>query len=154
MKTGPWTCFFCDETFTSEADARLHFGADEECSPACQIKASEKGLLGVLRDTEEALFSATCALHDEGAEGLKAWHAAGVRHEQGLRAAEEAGYGRGLADRERQLAILRRALAWHGDPTRMATTREDWQQEIDEALRWVRDNPEAGRPSFPSFSQE
>ncbi|MCA1199174.1 hypothetical protein K9B35_14445 [Sphingomonas sp. R647] len=52
----------------------------------------------------------------------------------------------------RQIEILRRALAWHGDALRMATTREEWQQEIDAALVWVRQNPEEGYPSFPSFT--
>jgi hypothetical protein len=55
-------------------------------------------------------------------------------------------------DDRRKIEILSRALAWHGDPARMATTREEWQQTIDDALVWVRANPEPGRPSFSSFT--
>jgi hypothetical protein len=151
--SGPWECFHCGEILADRAAAAQHFGASEDQQPACQIKASDGGLLRALRDAEEALFSATCALHDESAEALKAWRAAGSRHHSALIAMEQAGYEHGLADRDYQLAILRRALAWHGDPGRMATTREEWQQEIDEAIRWVKDNPEEGRPSFPSWRE-
>lgn len=56
------------------------------------------------------------------------------------------------AEVQRQTEILRRALAWHGDPQRMATTREEWQQVIDEAIVWVKANPEPDRPSFSSFA--
>lgn len=56
-----------------------------------------------------------------------------------------------VADDATTIEILRRALAWHGDPSRMATTREEWQQVVDEALVWVRANPEEGRPSFPNI---
>lgn len=54
--------------------------------------------------------------------------------------------------RER-IETLRRALAWHGDWSRMATTREDWQQEIDEGLAWVQNNPEPGHPIRPSLAE-
>lgn len=54
-------------------------------------------------------------------------------------------------DTARTIEILRRALAWHGDPQRMATTREEWQQEIDAAIAWVKANPEEGRPSFSTL---
>jgi len=54
-----------------------------------------------------------------------------------------------LAKARKSIEILRRALAWHGDRQRMATTREHWQQEIDAAIQWVNENPE---PDYPSFS--
>lgn len=142
MSDGPWTCFFCAETFTSKEEARLHFGCDEDCQPACQIKASEKGLLGALRETEEALFSATCALHDESAEALKAWHAVGSRHDAALRSVEETAYERGLVDRAAEVERLRRIVVRYGDRVLMATARPDLQQEIDEAFVFVGDNPE------------
>lgn len=143
MSDGPWTCFFCGDSFADRGDAMLHFGVDEECTPACQIKASEGGLLKALRDTEEALFKATCALHDESAEALKEWHAVGSRHHAALIAAEETGYERGLADRDAQIERLRRILARYGDRVPMATChRADWQQEIDDAMGFVADNPE------------
>lgn len=150
-----WKCFHCGDTFRSERAARLHFGPpDEERRPACQIKASEGGLLEALRRAESDAADAWGAVHAESAEGIKAYQANLSRHHAALISAEEAGYERGLADHARSIAILRRALAWHGDPQRLATTREEWQQEIDEAIRWVRDNPEPdGRPSFPSWAE-
>ncbi|MGI4744933.1 MAG: hypothetical protein ACRYGI_11560 [Janthinobacterium lividum] len=60
--------------------------------------------------------------------------------------------GEALREAGQTIEILRRALAWHGDPQRMATTREEWQQEIDAAIVWVKANPEPDRPSFSSFS--
>jgi NTP pyrophosphatase (non-canonical NTP hydrolase) len=57
-----------------------------------------------------------------------------------------------LREAERTIETLRRALAWHGDPQRMATTREEWQQDIDAAIAWVKANPEPGRPSFPTLA--
>lgn len=56
------------------------------------------------------------------------------------------------ADQSRTIEILRRALAWHGDWQRMATTREDWQREVDEALCWVQENPEEGRLIRPTLA--
>lgn len=147
---GPWTCFFCGDTFPDRPAAALHFGSDEECTPACRIKASEGGLVRALRETEAALFDATCALHDENAEALKAWHAVGSRHEAALRAQEEIGYERGLRDRAGEVERLRRILHRYGDRVPMAMChRPDWQQEIDEAMRFVADNPERADAQDP-----
>ncbi len=55
-------------------------------------------------------------------------------------------------DAKRTIEILSRALAWHGDPQRMATTREEWQQTIDTAIAWVKTNPEPGRVSFSTWA--
>ena len=57
-----------------------------------------------------------------------------------------------LDDARQEIQILRRALAWHGELGRMATTREEWQQTIDAAIVWVKANPEPNRPSFPSMA--
>ncbi len=149
---GTWRCFHCDALFTSEGGAREHFGPHEGRTPACQIKAAEGGLVRALRQAEEEAERATWALHDESADGLKAWRAAQARNAQAVASAEEVGYQRGMADMRQELETLRRALAWHGDPVRMATTREEWQRDVDEAMRWVKDNPEDGRPSFSSFN--
>lgn len=94
-----WRCFHCDEAFTDRRLAAAHFGVSEEQVPACRLKASEGGLLETLRETEDALFAATAALHAESAEGLQAYRANLSRHATALRAAEEAGYARGLHDR-------------------------------------------------------
>lgn len=143
---GPWKCFFCGDSFADRREAADHFGGGEECLPACQIKASEGGLVRALRETEAALFDATCALHDENAEALKAWHAVGSRHEAALISQEQTGYERGLADRAGEVERLRRIVHRYGDKIAMANChRSDWQIEIDEAMRFVADNPEEAR---------
>lgn len=49
-----------------------------------------------------------------------------------------------LTSQTGQIERLRRILARYGDRLPMATChRADWQQEIDDALGWVADNPEA-----------
>jgi hypothetical protein len=142
----PWKCFFCGDSFADRGEAALHFGGGEECAPACQIKASEGGLVRALRETEAALFDATCALHDENAEALKAWHAVSSRHEAALRSQEQTGYERGLADRAGEVERLRRIVHAYGDRVRMATSaRPERQYEIDEAMRFVADNPEGAK---------
>lgn len=60
--------------------------------------------------------------------------------------------GGSIGEQARTIEILRRALAWHGDRQRMATTREEWQQEIDAAILWVKQNPEDGYASFPTLA--
>ena len=67
-----WRCFHCDETFATEHAARLHFGADESASPACQIKGSEGGLLEALRHAEKDAADAWFAIHNESADASKA----------------------------------------------------------------------------------
>lgn len=147
-----WRCFHCGEVFLHVDRAAAHFGVREDQTPACQIKASEGGLVRALREAEDECERVHTQLHAESADGLRALQNNLGRHRTAMIAQEETGYERGLADQARTVAILRRALAWHGDPQRMATAREEWQQEIDEAIRWVRDNPEEGRPSFSSFN--
>lgn len=144
-----WRCFHCDDVFTDRRAAALHFGADEGRTPACQIKASEGGLVRALREAEDECERVHTQLHGESADGLNAMRNNLGRHRTALIAQEELGYERGLRDQARTVEVLRRALVWHGDPARMATTCEDWQQEVDEAVRFVRDHPEEGRPSRP-----
>lgn len=147
-----WRCFHCGDVFTSTTSAAAHFGRGEDRTPACQIKGSEGGLLRALREAEDEVERLHNQLHGESADGLMAMRANLGRHRVALMAMEETGYERGLRDQSKAVETLRRALAWHGDPARLATTREEWQQEIDEAIRWVKDNPEEGRPSFSSWS--
>lgn len=142
-----WTCFFCSETFADRRAAFLHFGGDEGCSPACQIKASEGGLIEALRAAEEFAAEGWAIVHEEGAEGLKAWRAAQSRHAMALTSAEQTGYERGLADRGCEIERLRRIVVHYGDRLRMANChRSDWQIEIDEAFRFVADNSEGTIP--------
>jgi len=149
-----WRCFHCDGLFYSEHAARAHFGPHEGRTPACQIKASEGGLVRALREAEEEAEKAWSVVHSEGADGLQAWRGAMSRNHQAVVSAEETGYERGIRDQAKTVENLRRALAWHGDLARMATTRESWQQDVDEAIRWVKDNPEEGLASFPTLVQQ
>ncbi|QRY97125.1 hypothetical protein JT366_09450 [Sphingomonas paucimobilis] len=94
-----WRCYHCDETFNDARCARLHFGRDEDSLPACRIKAgAEQGLLGALRDAEYAAADARHAIADESTDAAKAYYAQASRHDRALKAAEEAGYERGIAD--------------------------------------------------------
>lgn len=111
-----WRCFHCSEVFTSEGAARLHFGASECSDPACQIKAgAEMSMLEALRRAEADAQDAIHRMHDESAEGWKAYHAAAGRLNQQGRAAEELGYERGLrdgrSDAEATIASLTEQLA-------------------------------------------
>lgn len=97
-ETPNWRCFHCDEVFTSEHDARLHFGRDEGSLPACQIKGSEHGLVEALRRAENDVADAWHAIHSESTDAAKAYHAQNGRHQEQLKAVEQVGYDRGLAD--------------------------------------------------------
>ncbi|UXS01137.1 hypothetical protein [Agrobacterium tumefaciens] len=94
-----WRCFHCDEVFTTEQDARLHFGMDQCSDPACKIKlGAEKSLLVALHRAETELQDAWAAIHNESTEAAKAYYAQQSRHGEQLRAAEEHGYERAVAD--------------------------------------------------------
>ncbi|ASV44794.1 hypothetical protein PP899_gp49 [Agrobacterium phage Atu_ph08] len=94
-----WRCFHCDEVFYTEQDARLHFGMDQCSDPACKIKmGAEKSLLVALRRAETELQDAWAAIHNETTESAKAYYAQQSRHGEQLRAAEELGFERGIAD--------------------------------------------------------
>jgi hypothetical protein len=141
-----WRCFHCDALFTNVAAASAHFGTREEQTPACLVKGSEGGLLRALREAEDEVERVHGQLHAESADGLNAMRNNLGRHRTALVSAEETGYERGICDQQRTVDTLRRALIWHGDPVRLAKTREEWQQEVDEAMRFVRDHPEDGHP--------
>lgn len=110
MSKPSWRCFFCDAVFTDGDAARDHFGATGEERPACQLKASEGGLLGALRGAEAAAMEAWDAVHAESADALKAWRAAESRHRMAERAAEETGYQRGVDDCRTEAVGLRTEL--------------------------------------------
>lgn len=115
LTTAPsWRCFHCDEVFTTWGAARDHFGAVDGAEPGCridQVAVEEggkpergRGLLMALRKVEAEyaeLLRRQCAedtdLHRQMA-ALRSDHAAALRRE------EEAGYARGLADAEQQIA--------------------------------------------------
>lgn len=94
-----WRCFHCDEVFTDRTLACEHFGADEFADPACQIKmGAERSLLSALRHAEKDAADAWCAIQNETTDAAKAYYAQAGRHGEQLRATEELGYERGLAD--------------------------------------------------------
>lgn len=94
-----WRCFHCDETFTDERCARDHFGRDETCEPACQIKVgAERSLLTALRRAEDDCNEVMQRLHAESTDSAKMYYAQTSRHQDQLRAAEQLGYERGLRD--------------------------------------------------------
>lgn len=84
----PWRCFLCDEVFTDEKAAALHFGTSIMQSPACQIDA--KWLRYLERQLERYREEDT-DLHRHIA-GLKSQSQVAVMR------AEEEGYASGLRD--------------------------------------------------------
>lgn len=108
-----WTCFHCDETFIDEGSARDHFGHDEGCEAACRIKlGAERSMLKALRRAERDAAEAWMMIHNETTDAAKAYYAAAARHQEQLRAAEELGYERGLAD-ARAIALASEKEAGH-----------------------------------------
>lgn len=94
-----WRCFHCDEVFTTDHAARLHFGETECQLPACQIKAgAEMSMLEALRRAEEEARTAVIAMHEEGTDGWIAFRRLEGRTKQNAEAAENLGYERGLRD--------------------------------------------------------
>lgn len=82
-----WRCFHCDETFTDEAAARLHFGTSLMHSPACTIDVAEYRAM----EARMKLYNEEDSdLHREIA-GMQSTHRTALRRE------EEKGYARGLA---------------------------------------------------------
>ncbi|KQY27211.1 3'-5' exonuclease [Rhizobium sp. Root482] len=94
-----WRCFHCEEMFTSEHAARMHFGETECSEPACQIKAgAEMSMLEALRRAEEETRKALFAMHEEGTDGWTAFRRLEGRTRENAEAAENLGYERGLRD--------------------------------------------------------
>lgn len=90
-----WRCFHCDEVFTTEVDARLHFGIRDGDEPACKIKApGEFALLDALRDAQTDLMQYWA----EDTKLIRAMHSMQADHQTALRREEEKGYARGLRD--------------------------------------------------------
>lgn len=97
-----WRCFHCDEIFTDRRCAADHFGASEDCEPACQIKmGAERSMLTALRRAENDANEMMQRLQTETTDSAKAYYAQTARHQEQLRIAEELGFERGLiAERE------------------------------------------------------
>lgn len=128
-----WRCFHCDQVFTSEHCARLHFGADETHFPACQIKGSEGGLLRALREAEAKLMQANQEAHDEAGPVLMGWRDAQHRHHQALIAMEETGYERGVADMR---AELEPKLAGALEAVKFLAAWQTTKEAMDSPAKW------------------
>lgn len=91
-----WRCFHCDEVFTDEAAARLHFGESEVQDPLCAVTAER------YREVERRLDT----FITESDPSSRAFYALGAEHYQKERDAEQKGYDRGLADAKAHPEIL------------------------------------------------
>lgn len=91
---GPWRCFHCSEICATEAHAREHFGGVRGALTACELKSSDRHLIEVIRDQEEQLER----YRAEDSEIMRAMRCQSGEHAEALRAAEEKGYARGIAD--------------------------------------------------------
>lgn len=100
-RTGPWTCFFCGETFYTVHEASDHFGRDLLSLAACEIKASEGGLIRAIREAEED-NRRHCA---EDTDLHRQIHGMAADHAQALRREEEKGYARGITDMRKELVV-------------------------------------------------
>lgn len=141
-----WRCFHCDEVFFTANDARLHFGMDQCSDPACKIKmGAEKSLLVALRRAETELQDAWAAIHNENTEAAKAYYAQQSRHGEQLRAAEELGFERGIADlgsiwedlkslsnAANDLASWAGSINWRG-----GENQKDWLDELRQHIESV-----------------
>lgn len=73
----------------------------------------EGGLVEALRRAEKDAADAWHAIHSETADAAKACHAQSARHQEQLRAVEQTGYDRGIADAKahpEELGLVRAAL--------------------------------------------
>lgn len=106
----PWRCFHCDETFTDEEAAVLHFGRSLLDQAVCLL---DEGGLKALRDAEAELSRYRDEDSDVDREimGLKSAHTAALIRE------EEKGYAKGLADGRGLAALLpieaQALIEWH-----------------------------------------
>lgn len=124
MEAGPkvWRCFQCDEVFTDEACARLHFGEYQDCDPICKVGAER------YRDLENQL----AAYRSESDEATKEFYALGARHTTRLMREEEKGYERGLADGQ--------ALAAEYGPARVEAENRRLRKAVKELLVAIKYN--------------
>lgn len=89
----------------SEDSIQADAGADALSGKLCpECGDVERGLVMALREAETALADAWTAIHNEGTEFAKAYHAQVSRHRKQIIDAEEAGYERGLRDARAQCA--------------------------------------------------
>lgn len=98
-----WRCFHCDDVFTTEVDARHHFGSSQASDPACLMKvAGEFALLEALRNAEDELGR----YRNEDSDVLRVLWSTRADQGQALRREEEKGYARGLEDAKKHPETL------------------------------------------------
>jgi hypothetical protein len=83
-----WRCFHCDEVFTDQEDALLHFGDTCLSDTACQINVR------AVREMERQIARYRVGDSDKDRE----FYRMQAEHTVALRKAEEEGYRRGLVD--------------------------------------------------------
>lgn len=84
----PWRCLHCDEIFTDQEAAILHFGTSERQNAACSINIAEY----------RAMEARMVSYNEEDAEIHHQLASLKTKHAQELRREEEIGYARGLVD--------------------------------------------------------
>jgi hypothetical protein len=93
MARKQWRCFHCDEVFTSQRCAGLHFGKDGDMT-ACKLKSYEGHLVSYIRELEDRIERYQ---NDDG-HVMRSMLALEADHRQAIIRAEEEGYNRGVRD--------------------------------------------------------
>lgn len=94
-----WRCFFCDEVFTSRSKAALHFGVFDACeAPACKLMQHQERFIEYIRGLEDEI-----RLYQTDSQPLQRaiWDLEATIQEK-VKAAEEAGYAKGVNDMTKQ----------------------------------------------------
>ncbi|MGQ2989490.1 MAG: DUF3850 domain-containing protein [Brevundimonas sp.] len=146
-----WRCFHCNETFTSEWRARQHFGANEDAEPACIIAGADGGLLEAMRRAEASAAEAWGLILSESTEAAKAYMSLVGRHAEQNRAAEQAGYDRGIADAKAHPETI--GLRPAASPAQPDLARDAIRSVVHEAWQLL-DDTETGADGAVTVDQE
>lgn len=101
MARKTWRCFFCDDLFTTQEAAAIHFGAFDSCEPdtvACKLMSHQQNVLEYIRGLEEEVRLYQAENHPT----IKAMYAIEDEMRRAIVKAEETGYTRGVADMQKQ----------------------------------------------------
>lgn len=124
-----WRCFHCGEAFLDESAAAEHFGTRETQDPACTIDVAEYRRM---EETDRQHREEDTALHRE-------LYALQGERDRAVKAAEEQGYARGMADVTailRELVLANRAMRDLHPVERSHTARgQAAQQRLTDAWR-------------------
>jgi hypothetical protein len=94
MARKKWRCYHCDQVFTSDREARLHFGNDLYSYPACRIAIHEQHLIEYIRKLEAEVQQHRAENH----EVLVAAYSMQCAARQIEPEAEQRGYDKGVRD--------------------------------------------------------